>query len=127
MTAGLVNIDPNPCIAHQETFNSAVKMMSSVLFAAATVMSVASQHAAVLATGTQTCKCIPGDDCWPTAQEWEAFNATVSGKLVTPRQLASACHNPDYDEATCQYVREQWTQPYLQLVSRFTPKFLSNL
>lgn len=63
------------------------------------------------------CKCIPGDDCWPTAQEWVDFNATISGRLVTPpRPLAAVCHNPEYDQAACASLRARWTDPALQSV-----------
>lgn len=67
----------------------------------------------------EKCKCIPGDDCWPTLQEWADFNTSISGRLVVPRQLAYVCHNPDYDEAACAQIQEQWTQPGLQLVFYF--------
>ncbi|KAK0634256.1 isoamyl alcohol oxidase [Bombardia bombarda] len=77
------------------------------------VCALLSGTAHVAAAAETTCKCIPGDDCWPSAQEWADFNTTVGGKLVVPRQLASVCHNPDYDEAACNYVRKEWTQPWL--------------
>ncbi|EKG18981.1 NAD-dependent epimerase/dehydratase [Macrophomina phaseolina MS6] len=77
------------------------------------VGSFAVQQAAGLSATNATCKCIPGDACWPNAQEWADFNATIGGKLVTPRQLASVCHNPDFDKAACDYVRKEWTQPWL--------------
>lgn len=68
------------------------------------------------------CKCIPGDDCWPTAQEWADFNATISGRLVTPpRPLAAVCHNPEYDQAACASIRARWTDPALQSVFFFVP------
>ncbi|KAJ8121642.1 hypothetical protein O1611_g10048 [Lasiodiplodia mahajangana] len=54
-----------------------------------------------------------GDTCWPGAKSWADFNAAIGGKLVTPQQLASVCHNPGYDEAACAYIQEQWTSPFL--------------
>ena len=60
------------------------------------------------------CKCIPGDACWPDRQEWNAFNASIGGRLVVPRPLAAPCHNPDFDAATCDVIRDEWTQPWLQ-------------
>lgn len=99
-------------------------MVSSILFAVASAMTMAFQHTEALSISNQTCKCIPGDDCWPTAQDWEAFNATISGKLVAPRQLASVCHDPNYDQAACEYIREQWTQPEIQFVP---PHILTSL
>jgi len=72
------------------------------------------------------CKTIPGDSEWPSVDDWDAFNATIGGKLVTPFQLGRVCHNPDYDEVACNYIREQWVQPHLQFVftlslTRLTP------
>lgn len=67
------------------------------------------------------CKCIPGDECWPTPEEWAHFNITIQGKLVAPSQLASVCHDPNYDEAECAYVQGQWTEPRFQFVQPTTP------
>ncbi|KAK8041122.1 hypothetical protein PG994_014129 [Apiospora phragmitis] len=77
------------------------------------------QHSVALtaaANNTETCKCkcIPGDACWPSAQDWTEFNATIGGKLVTPFQLAAVCHNPGYDEAACEVIQREWTSPWLQ-------------
>lgn len=82
--------------------------MTGAIFA-----SFAVKHSAAEPTSSTSCKCIAGDDCWPSAQEWADFNSTIGGKLVTPRQLASVCHNPNYDEAACEYIRKEWTSPFL--------------
>ncbi|KAI0388916.1 FAD binding domain protein [Xylariaceae sp. FL0594] len=63
------------------------------------------------------CKTIPGDPEWPSVADWNAFNATIGGKLVTPYELGRVCHNPDYDEAACNRIREQWVQPHLHQAS----------
>lgn len=76
------------------------------------VLSVLSPNAQ--AVPTFTCKCIPGDECWPSPGEWKQFNASIGGRLVSSRQLAAACHDPTYDEASCIHVQDQWTQPSLQ-------------
>ncbi|KAF2135655.1 uncharacterized protein K452DRAFT_293052 [Aplosporella prunicola CBS 121167] len=61
----------------------------------------------------QTCRCIPGDACWPSGYEWARFNASIGGKLVASQQLASVCHDPTYDAAQCNYMRQNWIQPWL--------------
>ncbi|OLN86740.1 putative FAD-linked oxidoreductase-like protein 9 [Colletotrichum chlorophyti] len=57
------------------------------------------------------CRCLPGDDCWPSTSSWDAFNSTVSGKLIATVPIGSVCHDPNYDEAACTALRESWTLP----------------
>ncbi|KAK4159144.1 hypothetical protein QBC43DRAFT_133331 [Cladorrhinum sp. PSN259] len=57
------------------------------------------------------CKCFPGDACWPSQVQWNAFNRTVNGRLIATTPLASACHAPNYDAAKCQQLRDQWQSP----------------
>ncbi|KAM7197314.1 hypothetical protein V8F20_006668 [Naviculisporaceae sp. PSN 640] len=57
------------------------------------------------------CKCFPGEPCWPTRAEWDAFNTTVGGRLIATVPLAQACHDPNYDLATCDALRNQWQYP----------------
>jgi hypothetical protein len=64
---------------------------------------------ATAATKDKTCKCFPGDACWPSEQEWNAFNATVGGRLIKTIPLGSPCHDPNYDEALCEELASQWT------------------
>lgn len=81
------------------------------------VVAVFSQRCiAQAALDSDSCKCIPGDDCWPSAQAWAEFNATVGGKLIAEGQLAAVCHNPTYDKAACDYIRDNWNLPWLQFV-----------
>ncbi|KAI9151459.1 FAD-linked oxidoreductase patO [Paramyrothecium foliicola] len=78
-----------------------------------TLMPLHATAAAAADNTTATCKCIPGDSCWPTVEEWDAFNATIGGRLVVPRPLATVCHNPSYDQSACEYMRREWTSPWL--------------
>ncbi|PLB50868.1 FAD/FMN-containing dehydrogenase [Aspergillus steynii IBT 23096] len=61
------------------------------------------------------CYCFPGEECWPTASQWDAFNRTVGGRLIATIPIASPCHenNPfaPYDKSACQAVRETWLLP----------------
>ncbi|TPX55076.1 hypothetical protein PhCBS80983_g05623 [Powellomyces hirtus] len=88
-------------------------MVSYQLAAAITLLSVtASTHA----TGskpnvlTQLCKCSAGDACWPSVAQWDDFNRTVSGRLLTPKPTAWVCYNGD--TAACNVLRAQGTNAY---------------
>ncbi|KAL2195083.1 hypothetical protein P885DRAFT_41417 [Corynascus similis CBS 632.67] len=57
------------------------------------------------------CKCFPGDACWPSASAWNTLNETVGGRLIATVPLAQACHDPNYDPARCQTLRDGWQNP----------------
>jgi len=60
------------------------------------------------------CKCFPGDACWPSASAWNTLNETVGGRLIATVPLAQACHDPNYDSARCQSLRDGWQNPATQ-------------
>ncbi|OJD30446.1 fad binding domain protein [Diplodia corticola] len=62
-------------------------------------------------TTGQDCRCLPGDDCWPTASEWQQLNETVDGRLVATIPLAAPCHDPAFNSSTCDTLRESWQWP----------------
>lgn len=70
--------------------------------------------AAALADNSSSCKCIPGDACWPSADAWAQLNQTVDGKLIPNVPLAHVCHDPDYDEAACTALKAEWSWPVVQ-------------
>ncbi|KAJ7053797.1 FAD binding domain protein [Mycena amicta] len=58
-----------------------------------------------------SCRCYPGDACWPTTTEWTSLNTTVGGRLVATVPLAAACHDDPwatYDEAACTALQNSW-------------------
>jgi hypothetical protein len=61
-----------------------------------------------------SCKCFPGDSCWPLTSTWTALNETVGGRLIATVPLGSPCHDPDYDADTCEYLQEQWQYEEVQ-------------
>lgn len=66
---------------------------------------------------TSSCKCFPGDDCWPTPKEWSDFNTTINGRLIATVPLAAACHDDvwsSYNNATCAKMRSSWLDPETQ-------------
>ena len=69
---------------------------------------------ALLAVSTQastTCRCFPGDACWPSANVWTEFNQTIDGQLVKTIPLGTPCHAPNYNAAECATLRDAWTVP----------------
>lgn len=55
------------------------------------------------------CRCLPSDSCWPKDAEWTAFNASLSGKLLAVKPVASVCHDPAFSETACQEVNTFYT------------------
>jgi hypothetical protein len=62
------------------------------------------------------CRCFPGDPCWPTPSEWSAFNASIDGRLIATIPLAAPCHDPQFDAAVCDRLRQNWLLPQEQYV-----------
>lgn len=59
------------------------------------------------------CKCYSDNACWPTANEWDSFNKTLSGALQLAIPAAASCHYKfenytfnTYDAAKCAEVTE---------------------
>ncbi len=68
----------------------------------------------VAATDLNNCKCFPGDECWPTEDDWQSFNKSVGGRLIATVPLGSPCHDPTYDIGECQALQEQWLYSRIQ-------------
>ncbi|KAF2458352.1 FAD binding domain protein [Lineolata rhizophorae] len=83
-------------------------------------------------TSTSSCRCFPGDLCWPTPEDWDAFNSTLGGKLVATIPIASVCHYDNfeaYDEEACAALRDIWFFPETHIVwpsSIMAPFFTNN-
>lgn len=89
-----------------------IKSAFAVLAFAASVSSHRNETAPV-----SDCKCFPGDDCWPTTEEWSEFNSTIDGKLIATVPLAHPCHDNgfgSYDEAECTKLQNAWLDPETQ-------------
>ena len=57
----------------------------------------------------------PPDTCWPSLNEWNALNASVSGKLIRDIPPAAPCYPGPYQNAQqCNYVYSQWTNSTFQ-------------
>lgn len=66
----------------------------------------------------QDCRRIPGDEGWPTQQEWEGLNTTVGGRLIATVPLASVCHDEGdfaaYNSTACANLKEVWDLSQVQ-------------
>ena len=61
-----------------------------------------------------SCRCLPGDDCWPRPGEWAQLNATVNGRLIATVPLGAPCHDPTYNATECSLLQEKWPYPEVQ-------------
>lgn len=84
------------------------------VFAAGAVAECDYKKAAGLLDGPGSCKCFPGDLCWPLVSDWNSLNETVGGRLIATVPLGRACHDPNYDEARCQVLQDNWQNPAIQ-------------
>ncbi|KAL2811443.1 hypothetical protein BJX63DRAFT_399278 [Aspergillus granulosus] len=63
--------------------------------------------------GDRTCRCMPGDPCWPSPAAWSRFNQSIDGRLIASVPLGTPCHGAAYNAAKCDALREKWTLPEL--------------
>ena len=78
-----------------------------------------------------SCRCFPGDACWPKPDAWDAFNRTLGGKLIATVPIAAPCHNeafPAYDAARCDALRNVYFFPetHLESSSSIMAPFFTN-
>ncbi|RDW88377.1 hypothetical protein BP6252_00409 [Coleophoma cylindrospora] len=66
---------------------------------------------------TATCRCLPGDACWPSTTAWSTLNSTVGGRLVATVELGRACHDPYYNATECAYLQSEWQYPEIHMES----------
>ncbi|PWY80895.1 FAD-binding domain-containing protein [Aspergillus sclerotioniger CBS 115572] len=64
-----------------------------------------------------SCRCFPGEACWPSLAEWASFNKSLDGRLIPTVPLGKPCHAPFYREDECDYLRDQWTEPEIHYES----------
>ncbi|PWY69701.1 FAD binding domain-containing protein [Aspergillus heteromorphus CBS 117.55] len=66
--------------------------------------------ARALATADPGYNCRPGQKCWPSAQEWQQFNATIDGHLYQTVPIAAPCYKNStyYDLSACEAVEDYY-------------------
>ncbi|KAL4953929.1 hypothetical protein BDW69DRAFT_205502 [Aspergillus filifer] len=75
------------------------------------IFAVAATLTATAASQSESCRCFPGDECWPSPSTWSEFNKSIDGQLIATVPLGSPCHDPTYDEEICTLLRTAWTEP----------------
>ncbi|UKZ53296.1 hypothetical protein TrVGV298_007088 [Trichoderma virens] len=62
------------------------------------------------AASGSTFNCQPGQSCWPTISEWQAFNRSVSGSLRVTVPIGSVCFpsSPNFDDDACATVKANY-------------------
>lgn len=66
-------------------------------------------------TASLSCRCFPGESCWPSLQQWSDFNATLGGRLISTVPIGCVCHTSGefagYDAEACTDLISRWRYP----------------
>ncbi|KAF2187938.1 FAD/FMN-containing dehydrogenase [Zopfia rhizophila CBS 207.26] len=57
------------------------------------------------------CRFLPGDSGWPSSEEWQQLNTSVDGRLIGTVPVGAVCHDPTYDGAACELLKQTWSLP----------------
>ncbi|RAH57092.1 FAD binding domain protein [Aspergillus piperis CBS 112811] len=72
-----------------------------------------------------SCRCFPGDVCWPSTQDWDVFNATLGGRLIATVPAASVCHYNStflpYNAAACEELLAVWNETKTHYETSYSP------
>ncbi|KAH8820658.1 hypothetical protein F5884DRAFT_57366 [Xylogone sp. PMI_703] len=82
-------------------------MKTSAFAGATALLSASPMLASNSSLFSSNCKCMPGDECWPSPIAWNILNATVGGRLIATVPIGTPCHDPHYDAAECAYFQSQ--------------------
>jgi hypothetical protein len=58
-------------------------------------------------TNVPYCRCRPWEPCWPTEEEWAAFNTSIDGGLVRLKPVGYVCHEPTFNCSACDDILTQ--------------------
>lgn len=62
-----------------------------------------------------TCKVMPTDNAWPTAETWNTLNLLTGGNLISTVPIGAVCYQGEhYDAAQCQKLTENWSDSSMQ-------------
>jgi hypothetical protein len=81
---------------------------------------------------SSSCRCFPGDTCWPSTEVWNELNRTLAGRLIPTIPIASVCHDSSfgpYDADACASVQSTWDWPQTHYETSSSPMapFFANL
>jgi hypothetical protein len=68
-------------------------------------------YGVVAISTASNCKTTPSSADWPSVQQWNDFNATLSGALLRPPPPAAPCHQsrPEYNPTLCSQITSSFT------------------
>lgn len=69
---------------------------------------------ALASANADDCRCLPGDECWPSPSSWNTLNTTVGGRLIATVPIGTPCHDPHYDAIACAKLQAEWNLPQTQ-------------
>ncbi|KAK1248182.1 hypothetical protein MKX08_006402 [Trichoderma sp. CBMAI-0020] len=77
---------------------------------AATLSLIAAQLLQTAVADGSAFSCQPGQSCWPTTAEWQAFNQTLSGALQVTVPMGSVCFpsSSNFDSGLCATLQENY-------------------
>ncbi|KAG7094813.1 hypothetical protein E1B28_005626 [Marasmius oreades] len=58
-----------------------------------------------------SCRILPSDSSWPAQDVWDTFNTSIDGRLIKTVPIGSPCHDPTFDQAQCDVIRNNWHSP----------------
>ncbi|KAK0386744.1 hypothetical protein NLU13_6580 [Sarocladium strictum] len=94
-----------------------VSLSSAAALLASSAAALKIDDAFLGARSSSSCKCFPGDACWPSTAAWSSLNSTVGGKLIKTVPLGSPCHDPTFDGDRCEYLQDEWKSPSIHMNS----------
>jgi len=66
---------------------------------------ISSARSAADDSSAPRCRYQPGDEGWPTEEEWAAFNTSLGGKLLKPVPPGAACYRgPYFNQTQCDFL-----------------------
>src|SRR5690606_35571095 len=57
-------------------------------------------------------RCTAYSKCWPSQSTWNAFNSSISGRLIASAPPAAVCHTERYDEQLCSTAKTEWKNSF---------------
>jgi len=60
------------------------------------------------------CRYLPGDQGWPSLDQWAQLNASVSGRLIATVPAGHVCHDPYFNATLCAALQQTWVFPQSQ-------------
>jgi hypothetical protein len=97
------NIDSADTSASRILLTMRTKLLST-LFAVQAVYPTANAYARR--------RCAFGEDCWPDEHTWQAFNDSISGRLIQSVPSAAVCHQKRYDAGRCETAQTEWRNSF---------------